>query len=105
MYSLFCSPGKKNKLLLHLSCMLTFSIKMKLIRNLFIMKKVASKKVLIKKIKKTQLEIQMSFTYNKSYSFNLHVIYIIGKKIFSPSKLHLNKCFYVYLLDGYLKFR
>jgi len=77
--------------------MLTFSIQMKLIRNLFIMKKVASKKVLIKKIKKTQLEIQMSFTYNKSYSFNLHVIYIIGKifsnKFFFPLEITFKQVF------------
>ncbi len=56
----------------------------------------------------------MSFTYNKSYSLNLHVIYTNGKicnfskfipKIFFSSKLHVNKYFYMYLLDGYLKLR
>ena len=39
------------------------------------MKKVTRKKIL-KKTKESQLEINMSFTYNKSYSLNLHVIYI-----------------------------
>jgi hypothetical protein len=51
---------------------------MKLISNLFIRKKVTCKKILMKKTKKSQPEINMSFTYNKSFSLNLHVLYING---------------------------
>ncbi len=44
------------------------------------MKKVTCKKILMKKTKKLQQEIRMSFNNNKRYSLNLHVIHINGKQ-------------------------
>ncbi len=43
------------------------------------------------KPKKSQLEIHMSFTYNKSYSLYLHVTYIIGKICYFQKLFILSK--------------
>jgi len=70
---------------------------------------------MLKKPKKSQLEIHMSFSYNKSYSLNLHVININGKicnfskffpkKFFSLNSITRKQVFLMYLLDGYLKIK
>ena len=75
-YTHFCyMPGKKKHAIIA-SKLLNFfkildTIHMKLSCNLFIMRKVICKNF-NEKTKKSQLEIHMSFTYNKSYS--LHFI-------------------------------
>ncbi len=75
------------------------------------MKKATCKKILIKRLKKSKLEIHLSFMHKNKFTClihectNLRFFKIFSKNFFFPSKLHVNKCLYMYILDSYLKFK